>query len=443
MKGKTDMSTGLKHWIVAITFLLCLNVAATAEDLHTSVVYTLDDIRLGNFLQNHLHVTVDDHGINLGSIGSDLWHAPEDGPGVYWLLGDRGPNGQIRVEGKTRRTFPVPDYTPFILKVKAEAGRIQILEVHPITAAGTAASSVTGLSNTSRDETPYNCDASTELPVHPHGLDPEGLVRTRDGTFWVVEEYSPSIVKVDRHGQVRKRWVPVGLMPPTVTAGYETVEALPAILGKRKVNRGFEGATLSPDQHTLYAVVQSPLLNPDRSTGDASRNVRLIAFDIPSETVVDEFVYRLQPVKEFADTNPAEMKVSGLAMLDEHRMLVLERTDKIAKVYRVDLRTATNILGSRWDSAATTPSLEALDDEALAAYTVNVLAKTLLVELDSAQGFPEKIEGIAILDSKTIVVSNDNDFGIGSFTTDSACRLIDSGSKNHLVVLEMQRPLLE
>ena len=59
------------------------------------------------------------------------------------------------------------------------------------------------------------------------------------------------------------------------------------------------------------------------------------------------------------------MKVSALAMLDPWRMLVLERTDAVAKIYRVDLTKATNILGTAWDDVATSPSLEALDDAGL------------------------------------------------------------------------------
>ena len=45
-------------------------------------------------------------------------------------------------------------------------------------------------------------DWRSELSPNPHGLDTEGLVRTGDGTFWVVEEYGPSILKINRQGKV-------------------------------------------------------------------------------------------------------------------------------------------------------------------------------------------------------------------------------------------------
>ena len=408
-------------------------------------VFTFPDIPLRVFQNSFLPGTVsDDHNINFGGMGSGLWHDPSDGPGIFWMVTDRGPNGQIRVGTQNRRTFPVPEFTPFILKVKAENGTLTLLEAIPITGLGPAVSGVTGISNASRDEAPFDCSATTPLAFNPHGLDREDLVRTNDGTFWLVEEYSPSIVKVDATGKVLKRFLPAGLTPPTVTTGYVSVEVLPSIFGaKRKRNRGFEGAALSPNQKTLWVVLQSPLSNPNATIGDASRNTRILEFDLQSETVVAEFVYRFQPVTEFGDTNPAEMKVSGLTALDEHGLLVLERTDKVAKLFRVDLRKATNILGTKWDGVATSPSLEALNEIQLADEGVGVLPKDLVIDLSTLPGVPEKIEGVVHLnDGKTIAISNDNDFGIGSFAISaSSCTLVDSGVKSQLLIIETDKPL--
>jgi hypothetical protein len=115
---------------------------------------------------------------------------------------------------------------------------------------------------------------------------------------------------------------------------------LPAIYGKRKINRGFEGLTLSGDEKTLYVVLQSPLLIPDRKTGDASRNTRVVVFDIPSEKITAEYAYRFNVSKEFdpnPKNNPDEMKLSGVAFLNPTTLLVLERTDLVAKLYSVEL----------------------------------------------------------------------------------------------------------
>jgi hypothetical protein len=48
------------------------------------------------------------------------------------------------------------------------------------------------LSNT---EVAYDT-AGNPLPFDPEGLDTEALVRLNDGTFWLGEEYAPSLVHV-------------------------------------------------------------------------------------------------------------------------------------------------------------------------------------------------------------------------------------------------------
>ena len=91
------------------------------------------------------------------------------------MLTDRGPNGQIKVDGTNRRTFWVPDFTPMILRVKTEGKTIRILETIPIV--GQSGKPVTGLPNLKDvDETPYEYSARDVLPFNPNGLDTEGLV---------------------------------------------------------------------------------------------------------------------------------------------------------------------------------------------------------------------------------------------------------------------------
>ncbi len=381
------------------------------------------------------------------------------------MITDRGPNG----EGP--RTFPVPEFTPFILKVRTANGTIEILEAIPVTELGDSTTGVTGipnLDNTSAPPAPneafFNCGGVMQLDENPHGLDTEGIVRTSDGTFWVVEEYSPSILKIDAQGKVIKRFFPPGLLgfftsPVTDYSTDDSALSIPGLYGqKRKLNRGFEGITLSSDEETIYIALQSPLRNPNNATGDASRNTRILAFDLASETVVGKYVYRFQftgPTNnddEFdvpslpgntGRARPQDMKVSALAALDEHRLLVLERTDFKAKIYRVDLRKATNILGTVWDDVATAPSLEAVNaDGALEAAGVTPLPKEFILTLDSTQGFPQKIEGITVLDGKTIAIANDNDFGVGTFADPTGTSTLEnSGLVSQIIVISLDQPL--
>ncbi|TMA88384.1 MAG: esterase-like activity of phytase family protein [Deltaproteobacteria bacterium] len=380
-----------------------------------------------------------DRKVLLGSVGSDLWHGPKDARDEFWMLTDRGPNGQIRVDGSNRRTFWVPEFNPTILRVKTEEKAIRILETIPIV--GQSGKPVTGLPNLKGiDETPYNYSAKEILPFNPNGLDTEGLVRASAGDFWIAEEYSPSLIHLDRNGRVLKRYIPEGLN--LEGTDYPVAQALPAIYGKRKINRGFEGIALSADEKMLYLVLQSPLLNPDRKTGDVSRNTRLLVFDIASERVTAEYVYRFDVSKEF-DPNPKntpdEMKLSGVVALSPTTLLVLERTDLVAKLYSVDISQATNILNTKWDDPKTAPTLEALADPTAA--EVRALAKTLVLDLSSLDGMPEKIEGVALLDRNTIAVANDNDFDSEESQYDAAGNNIGKGKKSQILIISLAKPL--
>ena len=413
--------------------LVAVSFPSASPDWKVESTVTLPAPSLAGFLSEELGLNVDDHQIRLGGIGSDLWRDPSDGPGIYWMITDRGPNGE------NPRTFPVEQFTPFILKVRAAGGSIEILQALPITDG--SGHSVTGLSNLAGiDETPFNCRGESPLAFNPEGLDTEGLVRMRNGSFWAVEEYSPSFVQINQTGGVIARFVPEGLnLGPTVS--HAVIQSLPEVFRKRKINRGFEGLAVSPDQHTLYAALQSPLSNPTAAVGNPSRNTRILALDPYSGTPVAEYVYQFQPATEFAAL-PQDMKISALVMLDQRRMLVLERTDDIARVYLVDLKPATDILGTPWDLIATSPSLESLTPDALVAAGIQVLPKTLVVELDSADGFPKKIEGLAVLDGRTLAIANDNDFGVGTFDkSNGGCTLVDTGRPSTIEVIRLERPI--
>ena len=394
-----------------------------------TATYTLPDQRLGAFQNAVLPGSItNDRNFNLGGIGSDLWHRPGDPVDEFWMITDRGPNGQIKVDGVNRRTFPVPDFDPVILHARVSGTTITILQAVPILTPD--GQPVTGLSNlASHDETPYDYTAQMQLNFNPNGIDSEGLVRAADGTFWVAEEYSPSILKIGADGRVIKRFVPEGL--DTTGTAYPTSATLPAILAKRKINRGFEGLGMTPDGRTLYVIVQSPLSNPDKNTGEASRQTRILALDTTTEQVVGEYVYRFDPVNTLdpQTTTQDDMKSSALVVVDPHTLLVEERTDRVARLFLVDLTDATSILGGQYDDPATTPSLEALTDTS----NIPVLPKTLRVDLAALSGVPGKIEGVALVNCTTLAIANDNDFNIGTF--DSNGNNVNNNPVNSVIQL--------
>ncbi|MFI5736583.1 esterase-like activity of phytase family protein [Kribbella sp. NPDC051587] len=395
---------------------------------------TLPDISLGAFSNSLIrHSVGNDRKVDLGGIGSDIF--PAGRPGEFWTITDRGPNGQIKIDGTNRRTFPVPGFDPAIVKVRVDGSKLRVLSAIPITTRH--GDPVTGLSNQeSRDELPYTYDASTRLTVNPNGLDTEGIVRANDGTFWLVDEYGPSLVHVSSRGRVLARYVPKGLN--LTGADYPVIEALPSIFLTRKINRGFEGLAQLPGGDLVMAL-QSPLLNPSKKIGEASLTTRLVRFSPHRGKVTAEYVYRFDPVGvvDPGEDSTTELKISSVIAVGHETLLVQERTDNAARLQRVVLRDRDNVLGTKWDDTATAPSLEALTDPA--ASGVPVLSKKLFLDLNTVAGAPKKIEGVALTSKHTLVVINDNDFGMtdGPAAFDAAGNLVDSNIETKLVTIRL------
>ncbi len=382
-----------------------------------------------------------DRGVDLGGIGSDLFRAPNASGTGFWMITDRGPNGEL---DSGERTFPAPWFDPTILHVKAAGSELKVLSATPVVGGPSCGTPVGGLPNLGApvlspadgkpyDDPPFAYDGIGSLAYAPGGLDTEGLVRTANGEFWFVEEYSPSLGRLDSSGCVQERYVPNGL--PLTGAGYPIVNdatSIPALYQLRKRNRGFEALGLSPSGRYLFIGLQSPLLNPTTSAGNASLNTRILRYDLEEEAFDHEYVYRFQAETEYEPgARPRDLKVSAFVALDDDTLLVEERTDIVAKVFLVELSGATDILGD-WDCVGAaktflggvsvpvctgvttgTKSVEQMSALDLVANAIAPVGKSrLVVELDSRLGLPEKIEGIAVINEDQLAVSNDNDFNV-------------------------------
>jgi hypothetical protein len=371
----------------------------------------------------------------MGGIFSGLYHTQEDPENMFYAIADRGPNGQVTVGKDRRRTFPIPEYNPVIYKLTLQNDQVQIISATPIRTRN--GKPVTGLSNTDNDEVPYTYDGQTRLELNPNGLDIEGLARASDGTFWVCDEYSPSVAHITADGTVVRRLVPEGI---TLAADTDVRPVLPAIYAKRRLNRGFEGVTISQDGTRLFITLQSPLDFPTKEIGRASRMMRLLVVDTQKLMPVAEYVYVAEPISRFGETEQGEMKLSDVAFVNPTTLLIDERTDKVAHIYQVDLSGATNILGTRWsDPKNTSNSLEALTPEQLSANGITPVKKSLVADLSKVPGMPEKIEGLTVVNPTTIAIGNDNDFGFDKF--DESGRAVNNNLKNQLMILRLPQAL--
>jgi hypothetical protein len=375
-------------------------------------------------------------GVALGGL-SDLFVTAADSEGIEaWTITDRGPNG-FSDGPKKRRTLLAADFAPAAIRLRLPAeGSPTIEAVLPL--AGGSGKPLSGRPNgVGRDEPILDAATGEEVAPDPDGVDTEGIVAMADGSFWVCEEYRPSLLKVSAAGRVLERHVPEGI--DLAGADTRVIADLPAVYGKRRDNRGFEGLALSPDATRLYVILQSPLDHPATKAGRQTGNVRLLVADAASGSPVAEHVYRLgdpaDPRWATAGAPLEDGKLCCLAPLADGALAVLEQDDTgLLRLYRADPRAATDTLSRT--RGGERPALETIAD--LAAAGIAPLAKTLIADLTplvprlrqdvfgeeaAGRGGPTlKIEGLAVLDAGRVLFVNDNDFAVPEGTGTQAAR---------------------
>lgn len=349
-------------------------------------------------------------------IGSGAYHFKNDAKNVFYTITDRGPNikckDSLKLMGQKLcekgKIFPTANFTPTIYKIEVSENKYKVLEEIQIKDAN--GNQISGVSNDGTEKA-YDIHGN-KIPFDPQGLDAEALVKLSDGTFWISEEYGSSILHLSSDGRILKRVVPNGFEKNIKNANYKVSSSLPEIIGKRPLNRGIESIAISPDEKSLYFIMQSPLANPNKAAYIKSRNIRLFKYDISSDKVIAEYIYQIDLPKTFElDLNKKQnsVKISEMVAIADDELIVLERISKTTKFYKIKLNTK-NILGSKWDNLQTSPSLEQTTK-------VTNLKKELILDTSKIKGMPKKIEGIAYINSKEWILINDNDFGIGNLKT--------------------------
>jgi hypothetical protein len=365
---------------------------------------TLPDIPLGDVQSDLLPGSVeDDRGVQLGSIGSGLFPL---GGNEYWTVTDRGPNPEVWDDV---RTFVVPAFDPTLVHVKVRGTSIDVLESIPITNAD--GKPVTGMPNRNADDesTPLAADGTTVLPFNINGIDPEGIVRTADGHFWITDEYATSIIELDAKGHVLKRHLPAGLEVVYRDAGvtYPVVGSLPAALQYRKANRGLEDLALLPDGRTIVAALQSSIVVP----GQKDRIItELLTFDTKTGKTLHEFPYQFDDPSTFGDRG-RKLKISALAPVDANHVLVQERTDEQSRYYLIKLDPADDLIAGA--------------------------DKKLVANLAGVEGVPGKIEGVWVKTRDTLVLINDNDFAVAERTYAEGENIEDTGVRTQVIEVKL------
>lgn len=372
------------------------------------------------------------------ALGSSAFRHAGDPPGRLWLLTDRGPaiacgeaKRLIGLEAeqacggdKAGRIAPLPGFVPSLYAI--DIGGDMVARVnHFIPFKGKSGKPISGrpnpVSNGTKSEPLFAADGKPLAP-DPSGVDPEAFVRLADGSFWVAEEYGPSLFEVAPDGTIRRRLVPSNTVGDFKDADYDIVPAFPPVARMRMTNRGFEGLAISPDEKFLFALMQSPLANPDAEASAQSRNVRIWKVERETGQIVGQYLYQLDEPRDFKADNEGrertrhDVNASELVAVGENKLLVLEKIDKTARLFLVTLDEANRVPGE-FDLPEMTPSLEVLDGEALTLRGLAPLPKTLVLDTDSVPGLPSKIEGVAVMAPDELIVINDNDYGVDGVRT--------------------------
>ena len=367
-------------------------------------------------------------------LGSGMTSRAGDPPGTVWAVGDRGPNLKVKlaigryglrhleplrsIDGA--KIMPMLDVGPAISELRVS--RDEVVHVRTIPLRDTDGTPLSGLPIPSDFSEPaFDIEGRSIVPP-PGGADTEGIAACADGSFWVADEYGPSLLHVAPDGLVIERLVPQGCARNFEGVGYPVVEALPAIAARRQLNRGFEALALSADGASLTLAFQSPLAHPDEAAHRAARHVRIWRLDLATRQVAAQHLYPLDDPdsfrrdRELGEVDRSDIKVSELVTLAGNRLLVLERGSATTKLYIVAPTLESPIDAGHLD-LSTRPTIEessALDDRAIAS---TMLTKTLVLSSDDHPEIGADIEGLALLGDRRLLLVNDNDFGIEGIVT--------------------------
>jgi hypothetical protein len=148
--------------------------------------------------------------------------------------------------------------------------------------------------------------------------------------------------------------------------------------------------------------------------------VRLWTLHATTGALLAEHLYPLDRPKTFrrdndaGDVDRADIKLCDMMALRGNRLLILERVSATAKRYVATL-DPDSVIPPVWSDPQTRPTLEELS--ARDALDLPVVAKHLLFSTDDHPEIGPDLEGLTLLDDRTILLVNDNDFGVEGTAT--------------------------
>ena len=223
-------------------------------------------------------------------------------------------------------------------------------------------------------------------------LDLESVRRDRQGNLWFGEEFGPFLVKTDAGGTVQRVFRTPNVLGLGSNAWVQS-PSNPMPTGETNLpgSGGFEGMALNASGTRLYTMLERPL-----TTDSEQKRLLVQEFDLAGEAYTSNwFGYRL----ETDGTN-----IGDMTAVDDHRFLVIERNSGTAtsgtpfkKIFLVD--------SSDKDSAGFARKTELVD-------LMNIAdPNDFNGDGSTSFSFPYvTIEDVLLLDARTLLVVNDNNF---------------------------------
>jgi Uncharacterized protein conserved in bacteria len=238
-------------------------------------------------------------------------------------------------------------------------------------------------------------------------FDVESIVRADDGTFWIGDEFGPFLLHVSARGRLLEAPIPL----PGVRAPEN-----PYLNGAKPNlarSKGFEGMARSADGRRLYPLLEGTV------AGDRPGTLRMYEFDVRKRKYTGKrWTYRLES---------ADNAIGDAVTVDRHRFLIIERDSaegdaaKTKRVYLADIRDRDG------DGAM---------DKTLVADLLNIANPKRLGGFGTTFRFPfQTIEDVAILDNRTLILANDNNFPF------SAGRATGKPDNNEFITIQLSHPL--
>jgi len=270
-------------------------------------------------------------------------------------------------------------------------------------------------------------------------FDPESFVRMNDGSYWVGEEFGPSLLHIGPDGIVLEKPVPIPVVPPLrfYSRGSPVLrtpdhpdlrflrkEEMRLDLANLPRSGGIEGLARNLAGNLIYASVEKPL------TDDPERTRRVILeFDPRRHGFTGNFwLYR-------ADRE--DISLASLEAFNDRVFLVLERDTEegaaaeIKRIYRIDLEDIGE--GGFLNKTLVCDLMDIDDPRGI------TRAENGAIGLGRDYSFPYVTpECLVIVDEHTLLVANDNNYpmSIGR-------RPPDIPDDNEFILLRLFRSLAE